>query len=301
MLRNRNHLKQIPPRRNDPGKRCRRNDPGKCLWRNDPGRCFLAPLLGLALLAGPACKKVVQLDLNNAAPQIVIEGEVINRNEPCTVRISKTVNFSASNTYPPVSGATVQVTDSSTGVTTDLMESSPGTYTTYAYSGIPGHIYNLRVLAEGKEYRASSTMPTPVLLDSVTFSRNTDFSNKQAINAIVDFQDPPGLGNYYQFTEYRNGRLIPNIFVFEDRLSDGRYIRQPLFNDSSYLQREDTMLLKMYCIDKPVFDYFNTLIPVTGNSGFQSATPANPISNISNGALGYFSAHTSSQERLEVY
>ena len=278
-----------------------RKAPGTCRRRNDAGKRLLAALLGLALLAGPACKKVVQIDLDNAPPQIVIEGEVINRNEPCTVRISKTVNFSASNTYPPVTGATVQVTDSSTGVTTGLMESSPGTYTTYTYSGIPGHIYNLRVIAEDKEYRASSTMPAPVPLDSVTFSRNTDFNNKQAINAIVNFQDPAGLGNYYQFTEYRNGKLIPNIFVFEDRLSDGRYIQQPLFNDSSYLQRGDTMLLKMYCIDKPVFDYFNTLIPVTGNNSFQSATPANPISNISNGALGYFSAHTSSQERLAVY
>jgi hypothetical protein len=301
MLRNRNHLKQIPPRPNDPGKRCRRNDPGKCLRRNDPGRCLLAALLGLALLAGPACKKVVQLDLNNAASQIVIEGELTDQFEIYYVRVSKTVNFSASNTYPPVSDATVTLTDSTTGQVAGFTELAPGIYGTAVFVGLPGHIYNLRVLAEGKEYRASSTMPMPVKLDSVTFSRNTDFSNKQAINAIVNFQDLPGLGNYYQFTEYCNGRLIPNIFVFEDRLSDGRYIRQPLFNDSSYLQRGDTMLLKMYCIDKPVYDYFNTLIPVTGNSGFQSATPANPISNISNGALGYFSAQTSSQKLLQVY
>lgn len=280
-----------------------KQDPGEgalSRW-NDPGKLLAAALPVLVLLAGLACKKVVQLDLNNAPSQIVIEGEVINRNEPCTVKISRTVNFSADNIFPPVTGATVQVTDSVTGVTTALIESAPGTYTTRSYSGIPGHIYNLRVVAEGKEYRASSTMPVPVPMDSITFSRNTDFNNKQSINAIVNFQDPPGLGNYYQFTEYRNGRLIPNVFVFEDRLSDGRYIQQPLFNDSSYLQRGDTMLLKMYCIDKPVFDYFNTLIPVTGNNSFQSATPANPISNISNGALGYFSAHTISQERVRVY
>ncbi len=280
-----------------------KQDPGEgalSRW-NDPGKLLAAALPVLVLLAGLACKKVVQLDLNNAPSQIVIEGEVINRNEPCTVKISRTVNFSADNIFPPVTGATVQVTDSVTGVTTALIESAPGTYTTRSYSGIPGHIYNLRVVAEGKEYRASSTMPVPVPMDSITFSRNTDFNNKQSINAIVNFQDPPGLGNYYQFTEYSNGRLIPNVFVFEDRLSDGRYIQQPLFNDSSYLQRGDTMLLKMYCIDKPVFDYFNTLIPVTGNNSFQSATPANPISNISNGALGYFSAHTISQERVRVY
>ncbi|HWK04927.1 MAG TPA: DUF4249 domain-containing protein [Puia sp.] len=254
-----------------------------------------------ALLAGYACKKVIQVDLKNAASQIVIEGEVTNHTQTYQVKITKTVDFSADNTFPPVSGATVRVTDSSTGHTTSYTESSPGVYTTTQFTGVPKHIYNLLVIAEGKEYRATSVMPLPVPLDSVTFARNTDLSNKQSINAIVNFQDPPGLGNYYQFTEYRNGRLLPNIFVFEDRLSDGRYIRQPLFNDSSYLQRGDTMLLKMYCIDKPVFDYFNTLIAVTGSSNFQSATPANPISNISNGALGYFSAHTVSEKELIVY
>ncbi|MES1159361.1 MAG: DUF4249 domain-containing protein, partial [Bacteroidota bacterium] len=243
-----------------------------------------------ALPAGFACKKVVQVDLNNAAPHIVIEGEVTNRTETYQVRISKTVDFSADNTYPPVTGATVSIRDSTTGHGVNLTESSPGIYTTNAFTGVPRHIYNLLVFAEGKEYRASSTMPLPVPLDSVTFAKNIDFNNKKDINVVVNFQDPPGLGNYYQFTEILNGKGIPNIFVFEDRLSDGRYIEQPLFNDSTYLQKGDTMLLKMYNVDKNIYDYFNTLIQVTGNNNFQSATPANPNTNISNGALGYFSA-----------
>jgi hypothetical protein len=255
----------------------------------------------LALLAGVACKKVVQVDLNNATPHIVIEGEVTNRTETYQVRITKTVDFSADNTYPPVTGAAVSITDSTTGHGVDLSETSPGIYTTNAFTGASRHIYNLVVMAEGKEYRATSTMPLPVPLDSVTFAKNTDFNNHKDINVVVNFQDPQGLGNYYQFTEILNGRLIPNIFVFEDRLSDGRYIEQPLFNDSTYLQKGDTMLLKMYCVDKNIYNYFNTLISVTGNNNFQSATPANPNTNISNGALGYFSAHTVTQEKLAVY
>lgn len=262
----------------------------------------LLPVFALTVLvAGYACKKTIQVDLNNAAPQIVIEGEVTNVTETYQVRITKTVNFAADNIYPPVSGATVRITDSTTGHSADLTESSPGVYTTNAFTGVPHHTYNLFVVAEGKEYQASSTMPEPIPLDSVTFAKNTDFSNKMDINAIANFQDPPGLENYYQFIEYLNGKLIPNIFVFEDRLSDGKYIEDPLFNDSTYLQKGDSMLLKMYCIDKHVYDYFNTLIQVTGNNDFQSATPANPNTNISNGALGYFSAHTVTREGLVVY
>jgi hypothetical protein len=253
------------------------------------------------VLAAYGCKKVISVDLNNAAPQIVIEGEVTNQLPPYQVRISRTVNFSASNTYPPVSGAIVKITDSTTGRTFQLAEVDSGRYATSAFTGIPRHIYNLLVTTGGRQYKATSTMPGMVALDSVTFAENTDFNNKQDINAVVNFRDPVGLGNYYQFTETINGRLIPDIFVFEDRLSDGKYIQQPLFNDSAYLQKGDTLLLDMYCIDKGVYNYFFTLMNVTGNNNFQTATPANPNGNISNGALGYFSAHTVTRRQLRVY
>jgi hypothetical protein len=256
-------------------------------------------MLGLCL-AG-ACKKVIRVDLNNASSLIVIEGAVTNGPGPYQVRISRTVNFLASNKYPPVSGATVRLTDSTTGRTELLKETDSGIYKTNVLTGIPRHVYALLVTAEGRSYTASSTMPSTVPLDSVTFAMNTDFNNKQDINAVVNFRDPPGQVNYYQFTETLRGRVIPDIFVFEDRLSNGRYIEQPLFNDSSYLQRKDTLLLTMNCVDKKTYDYFFTLTNVTGNNNFQTATPANPNTNISNGALGYFSAHTTLKIRVEVY
>jgi Domain of unknown function (DUF4249) len=253
------------------------------------------------VLATGACKKVINVDLNNVAPQIVIEGEITNKQPPYQVRISKTVNFSADNNYPPVTGATVKITDSTLGVTVQLAEEGGGIYRLTQLSGIPNHTYILSVTTGGQQYTASSTMPTNVLLDSVSFAQNTDFNNKQEINAVVNFLDPPGLGNYYEFIETVNGRTIPDIFVFEDRLSDGRYVEQPLFNDSAYLQKNDTLQLSMYCIDKNIYNYFFTLMNVTGNNNFQTATPANPNSNFNNGALGYFSAHTVNKTKLMVY
>ncbi|HEY4064919.1 MAG TPA: DUF4249 domain-containing protein [Puia sp.] len=253
------------------------------------------------VLAVYGCKKVINVDLNNVAAQIVIEGNITNLAPPYEVRVSKTVNFSASNVYPPVTGAIVKITDSTTGKTYQLNETDSGTYTTSAFNGTPRHRYDLLVIAGGQQYKATSTMPRNVALDSITFAENTDFNNNKDINAVVNFLDPVGPGNYYQFTETVNRRPIPNIFVFEDRLSDGKYIQQPLFNDSSYLQKGDTLQLNMYCIDQGIYNYFFTLMNVTGNNNFQSATPANPNTNISNGALGYFSAHTVNRIRLKVY
>jgi len=261
---------------------------------------FIVTALSLLIVQG--CKKVVQVDLKNTASRIVIEGEITNITEEYKVTITRTVSFSDDNIFPPVTGATVQVKDSSNGIIYPFDETSPGVYTVKNFTGVPKHIYNLYILAEGKSYTASSGMPAAVQPDSITFALNTDFNNKKDINAVVNFKDPPGLGNYYQFIEYLNGKLVPNTFVFEDRLSDGRYIREPLFNDSTYLHKGDTLTLKMYCIDKDIYDYFFTLIQVTANNNnFQPVTPANPISNISNGALGYFSAHTVTREKIIVY
>ncbi len=235
------------------------------------------------------------------APVIVIAGNISNGPGPYRVQISSTVNFSASNTFPPVSGATVSITDSTTGQTELLKESDSGVYLARILPGIPRHTYNLLVIAAGKQYTASCTMPVPVPLDSVTFSENIGFDNKIDINAIVNFQDPPGIKNYYQFTETLNRKAVPDIFVFDDRLSDGRYIQYPLYNDSSYVEKGDTLLLTMNGVDQNIYNYYFTLANVTGNNSFQSTTPANPVSNLSNGALGYFSAHTTVAERVLVY
>jgi hypothetical protein len=259
-------------------------------------------LILFLLPAAAACKKVIQLDLNSAAPQIVIQGEVTDQPGNFQVTINQTVNFSASNNFPPVTGATVNITDSTTGQVYMLGEKGPGIYATgTTVSGTPTHTYLLSVTTAGKSYTSSSTMPVRVALDSVTLVENLDFNNKKAIDAVVNFQDPPGLGNDYRFTERVNGRLLPDIFVFEDRLSDAKYIHQTLYNDTSSLHIKDSLVMNMYGIDKNVYNYFFSLLQVTGNNGFQSASPANPISNISNGALGYFSAETMNTTGLTVY
>jgi hypothetical protein len=258
----------------------------------------LALIVGLT---GYACKKVITVDLKDAASQLVIEGQITNFAHTGKVTISRSVPFSSNKGYPPVSGAQVSITDSTSGVSALLNETDSGVYTTKQIDGTPLHTYLLRVTVEGKTYTASSTMPLEVPLDSVTFAVNIDFNNHKDINAVINFQDPAGLGNYYQFTESVNDRPIPNIFVFEDRLSDGRYIEQPLFNDSAYLQKFDELELTMNCIDQRVYTYFLTLANVTANNTFQSATPTNPNTNINGGALGYFSAHTSFTTRVQVY
>lgn len=248
-----------------------------------------------------SCQKVVTLNLNTAPPQVVIQGNVTDGTAPDTVKISRSVNFYADNTFPAVSGAAVTISDNA-GVKDVLSEISPGVYITHTIQGKPGNTYSLSVVIKDTSYTAVSTMPQPVNLDSITFTSSGRFGKSQ-ITPIANFQDPPGLGNYYRFQEHINGALFTkNIFVFEDRLSDGRYINYNLRNDSAYIQAGDRLQVDMYCVDKNDYTYFFQLERTIGTGAFNSnASPANPSTNISNGAYGYFSAHTVSSKIVRVY
>jgi hypothetical protein len=256
-----------------------------------------------ALVLFCSCKKTVKLPLNTTTSQIVIQGEVSNVQGPYTVTINKSVGFYDDNTFPPVSGATVIIAGSA-GDHDSLTEIgyNTGIYQTHSLLGRPGETYNLIVVVGQQVYTASSTMPYRIVpLDSISFvlsGRRLD-----QYNAVANFQDPAGVKNYYQFLLFINGALFNrDIFVFDDRLSDGRYITQTLAMDSAYLQPGYLLQVVMNGIDSNVYNYFYQLQQSSGGGAFNTAaSPTNPVSNISNGAFGYFSAHTSFTRQTIVY
>lgn len=245
-----------------------------------------------------SCKKLIDVNLKNADVQTVITGEVNNLPGPYKVTVSKSLNFTSDNNFPPVSGALVTIIGN--GITETLEEKEPGNYFTKNLIGKPGENYKLTVSFDGKTYTSSSVMPKPVRLDSLTFvlGRGND------IYPVANFQDPPGTNNYYQFIEFVNGKKFGNgrgNSVFDDRLSDGRYITRTLYDDSSDIKEGSVLKVQMNCIDKNVFTYLNELFQISGNGGgFSSPAPANPESNISGGVLGYFSANTVSSKTVEI-
>jgi hypothetical protein len=243
------------------------------------------------------CKKVIDVNLKNSEAQIVITGEINNQPGPYKVSISKSVSFSSDNNFPPISGAFVTIHDNR--IIDTLVEIEPGSYFTQQLKGKPGERYVLNVVMDGKTYSATSVMPQPVLLDSLTFLGGRD----DVVYPVANFQDPVGEHNYYQFTEFINGERLKNGIgnsVFDDRLSDGRYITSVLYNDSAYIKTGVTLMVKMNCIDQQVYTYLNELLQSSGGGGFSSPAPANPESNISGGVLGYFSANTVSTKTIKI-
>ncbi len=245
-----------------------------------------------------ACKKVITVSLNDAAPTIVIEGNISNEAGPYQVKVTRSISYTSDNIYPGVTGAIVTIKDDSTGITDVLTENPNGIYITNKTVGASGHNYHLYVKSDGKEYAAQSKMPQQVMMDSITFLTNSGFG-KINVSPQPNFQDPIGVYNAYQFLETYHGVPSKQIFVLDDEFSDGRYVVRPLRNDSTYIQSGDVVQLEMRCIDKNIFNFLKELNRQDPTNG-QPTSPSNPTSNISNGALGYFSAHTT-QKVKAVY
>src|SRR5690606_28704083 len=120
--------------------------------------------IGMLILLGMGCEDVIDVDLKDATPQLIIVGEVSNRLEDQQVTISRTVDFTSDNPFDPVSGAEVTILDED-GRSFELIERAPGRYRS-RFKGETGHVYRLWVRVEGQEFTASSRMPESVLADS---------------------------------------------------------------------------------------------------------------------------------------
>ena len=245
-----------------------------------------------------SCQKVITVNLKNAPAQYVIEGNVTDQPGPYTVTITKSVNFTQDNIYPTVSGATVVITDNTSLVSDTLKETTPGNYTTSHLVGIPGHQYALYVSSGSNIFKSKCTMPAPVNMDSLHAQPSAFRGNNFQIVPV--YTDPVATGNYYHFVEVKNDTVMPTVYIRNDQLINGRIINTPLNggdSGGSSIQPGDMVQLYLECVDSAIYQFYYGL---QQSENQNSASPADPVSNISGGCLGYFSAHTSSAKTIFI-
>jgi Domain of unknown function (DUF4249) len=254
-------------------------------------------LIILSLFLVTSCEKEIDLDLEDQSGQIVIEGNITDQAGPYFVKITKSVAFTQANQYPAVTNAQVILSDN-TGQTETLQYAGNGNYKTSAFVGQPGRIYTLTINAEGKQYTAQSTMPQAVSFDGLE-QDSFLVAGQTSYTLLPLFVDPATLGNRYLFVYTVNNNPKKFFSEFSDNVNNGLPNQRPLLlpNDDSNANdikvvAGDVIHVEMQCIDDKVYTYYSALLQLSGSGPGGGITPANPPSNISNGALGYFSAHT---------
>lgn len=283
---------------------------------------FLIGIFGLCTLLLAGCEKSIDFDLDEAEPKLVVDATIENGEAPRVVLTKSLAYFSTINPQlllnSFVRGAEVYI---SNGARTHKLKEynvalAPG-YALYYYSidsaqlqtafkGELNTTYTLRIVAEGKEYSAQTTIPAITRqIDSVWWKEPppTVDSGK----AIVMFRatDKPGYGNYIRYFTKRNSEpFLPGLnSVFDDLFIDGTSYElqlEPGWNrslereeDDAFFIRGDTVTIKLSEIDKATYDFWRTMEYSYASVGNPFSTPVKIAGNISGGALGYFGGYAS--------
>lgn len=245
-----------------------------------------------------ACTEIIDININASNPQFVVEATLgVNKNS--LVLISKTDDLNGKNNFKQIEGAIVSISDDN-GNKAILNEISPGTYTNAILNGKIGETYNLNVQVEDKTITSSCKIPELVPIDSMTIVNSIypgggpPTGNQPApfYEINVHFTDPVSTTNYYRFLIYINDIAQSGNRVYNDIFNNGKNIKQTLFIFNNSLKSGDKLSIEMQCIDKSVFNYFQSMGNSSMGGGGNASSPANPYTNLKGANLGYFSAHT---------
>lgn len=267
---------------------------------------YTSGLLSITILLGSlvSCTKVIDLDTNASDPQIVVQGSVPSDGDKTFVKLMRSVNFDESNHYPEIRNAVVTIDDDA-GNSDMLTEIAPGIYEADSITGVSGRTYKLSILVDGKTITSTSTIPGKVTLDSIIVTELAGGNVRGAAGGktyevIVRYTDPANTNNYYRFVESVNGIETGDIYVFDDRLTNGLKVESPLLKFNRQLKSNDVLTIEMQCIDKTVYNYFKSFGNLSGGPQ-NSSTPANPYTNLIGTKLGYFSAYTTDRTNYVIH
>ena len=240
------------------------------------------------LTALVSCEKVIDVDLSSVEPQIVIDGTITDQPGPYTVKISKTGDYFNPGAFPAVTGASVTISDNR-GHSEILTEVTDGIYLTSSIQGTPGRRYSLQVISEGEEYTATLTMQEVIEIDSLTYEyiQGGFGPFDEGYKITCHYTTADNSETYCRFKAFSNGNLVEEYF-----LSSGTF-NQGIQSEIDPFEKGDTIKIELHNLDEVTYTYYSNLLSILGQAGrAMSGTPANPNTNISNEALGYFGAFT---------
>ena len=285
----------------------------------------------LAAFSFFSCEKDIDIKLDDTTESLVVDGS-IESGQPPLVILSKSLNYFSKidadilqNSF--VRNAEVYISD---GVKRHRLKEDSIVNTTgnviYYYSNDPANpstaiigtfntSYTLEINAEGKQYKASTTIPSiSRRIDSLWWEavQITKPEDSNLVKMIIRATDQPGLGDYIRyFTKTNQEPFYPGFnSVFDDQVIDGTTYTFPvdrgvnknfeIKEDDVFFSRGDTVILKLSDIDRVNFDFWRTFEFSFQSIGNPFSSPVKVLGNISNGALGYFGGYAAQFRTLII-
>jgi len=239
-----------------------------------------------------SCEKVIDIDLNESAPTVVVEGH-IELGESAVLKLTETTSYF--NPESPSFIENLQVTlSTSNGFSETLSYQSNGEYKGQSIIGQENISYDLTFDFKNKTYSSITALNPKVDITDLRVHESllSDQGSETEYQVITQFYDDPNTNNYYRLKYYENDILVSGfegyLLVTDELVSSENMISTTLRRTA--FKKGQRVKVELHTLDKATYIFFKTLADNLNSNGMNSATPFNPTSNVSNGALGYFSA-----------
>ncbi|WP_303318952.1 DUF4249 domain-containing protein [Flavivirga abyssicola] len=248
------------------------------------------------LLSLVSCEDVVDVDLNNAEPRLVINASLswIKGTDGRTqsIQLSLTAPF-FDKVIPPATGASVTVTDSNNNTFIFNEIENSGVYINNNFLPVLNTDYNLTILYNNETYTATETLTPVVPIEFVEQKNDGGFAGDE-IEIKAYYNDPSNIKNFYLFEFLIVKKNSINLEVYDDEFTDGNQIFA-FFSDED-LEAGDELRIISSGVSERNYEFLNILLQQTDDeSGDPFETQPATVrgncvnqTNPNNYPLGYF-------------
>jgi len=160
-----------------------------------------------------SCQDVVDVDLEQGTPQLVVDAWLNDLDVTQKIRLRTTSPFFDNSPAPAVRGAIVTVVDNNgtSFLFQDINDNGEYTWepTGGQTFGTIGNSYTLNVEFNGKTYTANSSMNRVPPVDSITWEfEEARIGFPEGIYAEFFARDPAGIGDCYWIKTFKNGQFL---------------------------------------------------------------------------------------------
>ena len=261
-----------------------------------------------------SCVAPIDINTRDSEPVIVIYGCLTDELTNQYIRITRSSPYFHDETNPAVTGAKVSVTSSAGREYTFLSDKDGYYYSQRRFSVVPGTTYRLSVEVDGEFYQAETTTFPIVPADSIDINL-LDIMGFNHYSLNIYMQEPYEAANFYLFKFIINDSIsndrVSEFIISDDIMFNGEYMNGAsvfLFEDATdpdlqelnknndidfgyWVSPGDRIRLQILNIEKGYFKFIQECMNEKhGENPFFGGPPSNITTNLSNGAIGYFSS-----------
>ncbi|MEN9311966.1 MAG: hypothetical protein RIT42_72 [Bacteroidota bacterium] len=256
------------------------------------------------VLLSTSCEDVIQVDVVQKTPKIVVDAFVNNQLDTQTIKLTRSIGyFDSTGSEPAITNAQVAIIDQSATLPKLFLFQHAGNG---KYQFVPnavggdtfaiGHDYALLVVVDQDTLVSFSRLNPTTSIDSI---RLVDVvGNGPPINTTGNYvelmaKDRKGPGDFYWIKTYRNDSFLNSINQLNisadmgntSNGQDGELFIYPIrYNGVNDFLRSfktgETVRIEIHSINAVAFAWFNLVVSENQNGGLFATPPANIFSNV---------------------